>query len=272
MPEGPEIHRAANRIAKALVGKTLNQVEFHYKTVEGLEHYFLNKEVEYVKARSKGLLISVGDYVMYSHNQLYGRWTVNRATTKPKPTNRSLRVLLGNDKNTARLWSATDIEILEPWELPGHPYLAKLGPDVADLEVRFDDVLAQVSDKKFARRQLSGLLLDQGFLAGVGNYLRSEILFCAGISPYRKPGSLTEDELEQLARSAIEITALAYHEKGVTVPQELYKTLRDNGLSRYQARHYVFTRNGLECHNCNSLIIHTRLSSRRLDYCPKCQI
>ena len=94
----------------------------------------------------------------------------------------------------------------------------------------------------------------------MGNYLRSEILFCAGISPYRKTGSLTEEELEQLARSAIEITALAYHEKGVTVPQELYKTLRDNGLSRYQARHYVFTRDGLECHDCNSLIIHTRLS------------
>ena len=85
MPEGPEIHRAANRIAKALVGKTLDKVEFHYKTVEGLEHYFLGKEVEYVKARSKGLLISVGDYVMYSHNQLYGRWSVNRATTKPRP-------------------------------------------------------------------------------------------------------------------------------------------------------------------------------------------
>ena len=33
MPEGPEIHRAANRIAKALVGKTLNQVEFHYNPI-----------------------------------------------------------------------------------------------------------------------------------------------------------------------------------------------------------------------------------------------
>ena len=150
--------------------------------------------------------------------------------------------------------------------------MAKLGPDVADLEVKFDDVLAHISTPKFARRQLSGLLLDQGFLAGVGNYLRSEILFSAGISPYRKTGSLTENEREQLAKAAIEITALAYHEKGVTVPQELYKTLRDNGLSRYQARHYVFTRDGLECHNCNSLIVHTRLSSRRLDYCPKCPI
>ena len=272
MPEGPEIHRAANRIAKALVGKTLSDVEFHYKTVEGSEHLFVDKAVEYVKARSKGLLISVGDYVMYSHNQLYGRWTVNRSTTKPKPTNRSLRVLFGNEKNTARLWSATDIEILEPWELPGHPYLAKLGPDVADLAVQYDDVLAQVSNPKFARRQISGLMLDQGFLAGVGNYLRSEILFDAGISPYRKTGSLSEDERHQLAKSAIEITALAYHEKGVTVPQELYQTLRDNGLSRYQARHYVFTRDGLACHNCDSLIVHTRLSGRRLDYCPKCQI
>ena len=55
------------------------------------------------------------------------------------------------------------------------------------------------------------------------------------------------------------------HEKGVTVPQELYQTLRENGLwSRYQARHYVFTRDGLECHNCQTLIVHTRLSNRRL--------
>lgn len=272
MPEGPEIHRAANRIAKALVGKRLDTVEFHYKTVEGLEHFFLGKEVQYVKARSKGLIISVGDYVMYSHNQLYGRWTVNRATTKPRPTNRSLRVVFGNDKNIARLWSATDIEILEPWELSGHPYLAKLGPDVADIEIDYADVIAQVSNPKFARRQLSGLLLDQGFLAGVGNYLRSEILFDAGINPYRKVGSLSKSELNNLAKSAISITALAYHEKGVTVPQELYQTLRDNGLSRYQSRHYVFTRDGLECHKCQSLVIHTRLSNRRLDYCPKCQV
>ena len=106
----------------------------------------------------------------------------------------------------------------------------------------------------------------------MGNYLRSEILFDAGISPYRKVGSLSKSELESLAKSAIGITALAYHEKGVTVPQELYQTLRENGLSRYQARHYVFTRDGLECHNCQSLIVHTRLSNRRLDYCPKCQI
>ena len=48
MPEGPEIHRAANRIAKALVGKTLSEVEFHYKTVEGSEHLFVDKAVEYV--------------------------------------------------------------------------------------------------------------------------------------------------------------------------------------------------------------------------------
>ena len=271
MPEGPEIHRAANTLRKALEGQIITNVECPYQTIRNQEHRFLGKEVISVKARSKAMLIHIGDDVLYSHNQLYGRWTVNRATTKPRPTNRSLRVLFGNDKNTARLWSATDIEILEPWELPGHPYLAKLGPDVADLEVKYDDVLAHVSSPKFARRQLSGLLLDQGFLAGVGNYLRSEILFAAGISPYRKTGSLSDEELHQLARSAIEITALAYHEKGVTVPQELYKTLRENGLSRYQARHYVFTRDNLECYVCHSLIVHTRLSGRRLDYCSVCQ-
>ena len=48
-----------------------------------------------------------------------------------------------------------------------------------------------------------GLLLDVSFLAGAGNYLRSEILFNAGISPYRKVGSLSKSELDSLAKSAI---------------------------------------------------------------------
>ena len=271
MPEGPEIHRAAEKIRSALEGKVIEDVEITMPRYAGSSDQILGKTVMKVEARGKAMLIHFDSFVLYSHNQLYGRWTVNLRKTAPRKWNRSLRIALSTDSHTCRLWSATDILMLEPWELSGHQYIAKLGPDVADLEVKFDDVFAQVSSPKFARRQLGGLMLDQGFLAGVGNYLRSEILFAAGVNPYRKTGSLSDEELHKLAKSAIEITALAYHEKGVTVPQELYQALRDNGLSRYQARHYVFTRDGLECHNCQSLIVHTRLSSRRLDYCPTCQ-
>ena len=116
------------------------------------------------------------------------------------------------------------------------------------------------------------LLLDQSFLAGVGNYLRSEILFNAGLDPHRRLKSLTSNEQALLAEAALSTTQLAYTQKGVTVDKDLYDLLREQGMSRRQARHYVFTRDGLNCHSCGGLITHTRLSGRRLDYCGRCQV
>ena len=272
MPEGPEIHRAANTIRRALEGQIITHAECPYATIRGQEHRFLGKEVLRVKARSKAMLIYVGDDVLYSHNQLYGRWTVQKKTSKERKTNRSLRIRLETNTHVACLWSATDIELLEPWEVEQHPYIARLGPDVADLEIEHNAVLEQIQNTKFGGRQLCHLLLDQSFLAGVGNYLRSEILFSAGLHPTRKLKSLTEDEQSRFAHSTISTTQLAYKQKGVTVDKELYDLLREQGLSRRQARHYVFTRDGLNCHTCHDLITHTRLSGRRLDYCGRCQL
>ena len=109
-------------------------------------------------------------------------------------------------------------------------------------------------------------------LAGVGNYLRSEILFNAGLNPSRKLNSLNSQEQKQLAESAISTTQIAYKQKGVTVEKNLYELLREQGMSRRQARHYVFTRDGMNCHACEGIITHTRLSGRRLDYCDGCQV
>ncbi len=272
MPEGPEIHRAANTIRRALEGQIITHVECPYATIRGQEHRFLGKEVLRVKARSKAMLIHVGEDVLYSHNQLYGRWTVQKKTSKEHKTKRSLRIKLETETHVACLWSATDIELLEPWEVEQHPYIARLGPDIADEEIEYKPVLEQIQNKKFGGRQLCHLLLDQSFLAGVGNYLRSEILFNAGLQPSRKLNSLTAEEQARLAESAISITQLAYKQKGVTVDKELYDLLRQQGMSRRQARHHVFTRDGLNCHECEGLITHTRLSGRRLDYCRSCQV
>ncbi len=92
MPEGPEIHRAADKIRKALEGKVVEEIEITLPQYQGREHDFLGKTVNKVEARGKALLIHFDTFVMYSHNQLYGRWTVNLRTTEPKKWNRSLRV------------------------------------------------------------------------------------------------------------------------------------------------------------------------------------
>ena len=94
MPEGPEIHRAANKIRKALEGMVIEDVEITVPRFSEAGQDFIGKTVNRVEARGKAMLIHFDNFVMYSHNQLYGRWTVNLKETAAKKWNRSLRVAL----------------------------------------------------------------------------------------------------------------------------------------------------------------------------------
>ena len=94
-------------------------------------------------------------------------------------------------------------------------------------------------------------------------YSSQDFIQIGNWSPYLKKSKLALQNLHLT-------TQLAYAQKGVTVDKELYNPCVP-GMSRRQARHYVFTRDGLNCHTCEGLITHTRLSGRRLDYCSNCQ-
>lgn len=272
MPEGPEIHRAADKVRKALEGKVIEDIEITLPQFESWRPKLLGKTVNKVEAQGKALLIYFDEIVIYSHNQLYGRWTVNLRKTAPRKWNRSLRISYSTEKHTCRLWSATDILFLEDWELSGHPYLMKLGPDIVNSETTHEQMLNHLNLKRFQRRKLKTLLLDQGFFSGVGNYLRSEILFTAGLHPDRTVASLNEGERSELVKQTLFLAKQSYEVPGITVDLELYQKLRDQGESRSWSRHWVFTRNERPCHQCGDLIIHTRPGGRRLDYCPSCQI
>ncbi|DAC30757.1 MAG TPA: endonuclease VIII, partial [Candidatus Poseidoniaceae archaeon] len=128
MPEGPEIRRAADRIGKALIGQTLQSVNLPYVTFLGREHLIEGQTVVDVTSRAKAMLIRFENgWTMYSHNQLYGRWTVNLVSTK-NTMRRSLRAEFCTSKHAIRLWSATDIDLIPTAEEPLHTFLARLGP------------------------------------------------------------------------------------------------------------------------------------------------
>ena len=94
MPEGPEIHRVAQRLAKALDGQRTEEVRFGLERLRGWESDLTGATVTSVRSRGKAMLIGVDSgLTIYSHNQLYGRWDLG-APTAPKPTNRSLRMLI----------------------------------------------------------------------------------------------------------------------------------------------------------------------------------
>ena len=207
---------------------------------------------------------------MYSHNQLYGRWTVHLKTTDHN-SRRSLRAEFMTDKHAVRLWSATDIQLVPTAEENGIPFLQRLGPDVLDPAITSIKLQAHLREKKIYRKKGATLMLDQRCFAGLGNYLRSEILHAAGIHPDDRPCDLDDESLGRWATAIKEITQRAYLEKGVTVPTEVALSSKARGEPRRMWRHAVFCRNDRPCLTCGDLVLRKRYAGRRLDYCPSCQ-
>jgi endonuclease-8 len=152
-----------------------------------------------------------------------------------------------------------------------HPFLRRAGLDVLHDEVTVERVAERFKDARFRRRMLASLLLDQQFLAGLGNYLRSEILFVAGVFPRRRPADCDETEIRALAEAAVRLPRRSYETGGIVTPQALVEELKARGVKKRGYRFWVFGRDEKPCYECGTLIIRDEMGSRRIYYCPSCQ-
>ncbi len=271
MPEGPEIRLAADRVGKAIERRRARQVFFAFDHLKPFEKTLSGLTVRRVEARGKAVLTRFSrGWNVYSHNQLYGRWFVQPAGELPR-TRRSLRFAVHTAERSALLYSASDIEVLRDDELAAHPYLARLGPDPLDPALTARAVARRAAEDAFRRRSFAALLLDQGFLAGIGNYLRSEILFFAGLHPRARPLDCTPADLARLGRQALAVTRRSYRTRGLTNRPRHVAELRRQGWSRPHYRHAVFAREGGACWDCGTEIEKASLAGRRAYFCPRCQ-
>jgi endonuclease-8 len=271
MPEGPEIRRAADRIADVLVGEEIIRASFGLPKLRRQGKSLKDRQVLSVETRGKAMLTHFDHgFSIYSHNQLYGVWRVVAGHKLPK-SNRSVRLLLQTRSHSAILYSASDISLWPTAELDQHPFLARLGPDIMNADLHWRDIAARLREVPFCNRELSALYLDQGFLAGNGNYLRSEILHDAGIHPRSRPRALGRGEIGRLARSTLAISRRSYLTGGITLAPRLAGVLERQGLKREWRRFYVFGRTGQPCYHCGTSIVRSEANTRRLYHCPNCQ-
>lgn len=271
MPEGPEIRRAADQIADVLVGETITKVKFGIPKLRKEAARLRNHQITHIETRGKALLTHFEHgLTIYSHNQLYGVWQVVEGHKLPA-SNRSLRLLLQTRDHSAILYSASDISVWPTGELNSHPFLAKIGPDIMDSRLSWRDIAHRLKQPQFARKELATLYLDQAFLAGNGNYLRSEVLHDARLHHEMRPEALSRGELGRLARSTLKISKRSYDSGGITLAPALSRALQRQGLAREWRRFYVFGREDSPCYHCGSSIVRREVGSRRLYFCQQCQ-
>ena len=270
MPEGPETKRMADIIFKNLVGfKIVSSKFLHHSLFE------LKKEkniyLKNVFSKGKAVIIQLNnDKSIITHNQLYGKWTSHFLNTIIKHK-RVLRIEFCTQKKAVRLWSATDISLYKTSEEKHHPYLKKIGPDVLDFRTTIQLIFERLTSSQFKNKNLGSILLNQSFISGLGNYLRSEILFFSKTNHTQKASSLKLKTNENLAFHIKNVSQRAYKRRGVTLDLEHIEKSFGNIKNFKRIKHMVFRRDSLPCFICGSIILKVLVSSRAIFLCPSCQ-
>jgi endonuclease-8 len=252
VPEGDTIHRAAGRLNAALAGKRLELAdapnprspvhnrasELRGATLEGAEAFGKHLVAHF----SNGLALQ-------SHLGMNGRWWITADGRLPygRPWLR-----MANGRAIASQTGGKLLRIITESKLRNDPALRRLGPD--PLRPGFDpEVAVQRLRTGAAMREIGDALLDQELIAGLGNVIRVEGLFRAGVSPWRKVAELTDDELLSVVNENKNVMDISMA-RGRR-PQAIYKAHR-NG-----------------CPNCGGEVRSRGQGddNRTAYWCPRCQ-
>ncbi len=267
MPEGPEIFLAA-RAVHAAVAQQPSHLTLHYDKLVSKQRSLRGVPITRVHARSKAMLTEFANgVVLYSHNQLYGEWVVH-SLDEPLLA-KQVRLVVRTARHQVVLYSATDFAWLRAGREHEHPYIAKLGPEVLDAQVSAAQIAQRLA--QFPRRVIADALLDQHVLAGLGNYLRADILLVARVHPLRTIAALSAAELLRIAKACKTLTQRSVQRAGVVRPWAAYQASRRAGLGYEAARFYAFDREGAPCWGCGTPIVRTTQGGRGLFYCAVCQ-
>lgn len=273
MPEGPEVRRYADELAVVLTGKKIVDIAARTKNARAwLAHHrsdIVGKKVLTVTAHGKNIIATItGDFYFYSHQMMWGRWHVLDAKEAAVIDKRERARIAVKDK-VAVLMSAPIFEVGAGDPFQQIKYLKNLGPNILSYNGSIFD------EKEFLRRlntesnqikTIGAALLDQSIAAGIGNYLRAEIMFAARINPWLKVNELKKKQSKSLCELIPIIAERAYKRHGVTVTDELQERMRKDGAlvyvpgKEYGTHHYVFRRTNLPCLICNEPIRQLRQS------------
>jgi len=148
------------------------------------------------------------------------------------------------------------------------PELAHLGFDPLEDIMSWEKFWVLLSSHKSG---LKALLMDQEFVAGIGNMYADEILFAAGLRYDRQSNSLSSQEVRRLYRSMVETLAEAVKRRGSSLADEQYRDLFGE-IGDYQDQHQAYDREGQACRRCRSTIVRVKAGGRSTFFCEHCQV
>ena len=276
MPEWPDLHVLRSRIAKAVGGRQVTQVRLHdplvLRATRPFDAALRGRVLTDVAHRGRFLAFTFDDGTRVIVNpMLSGLFDLVPVATKIRATT-AFALTFAKPGSGAPGREATDLRYRDDTRM-GKVYL--LAPGASETEIpqyagQGDEAgtLTWSSDEfakraRSTRRELRNLLMDDEFIAGIGNAYADEILWAAKLHPKRRVATLDDGEMDRL-RGALRATldrAAEIVER--ELPPELGTKVRGHMNVRGKA--------GEPCPRCGTKIVRTRHGLDEMYVCPKCQ-
>lgn len=283
MPELPEVEAARRGIADQLVGRSIASIDLRLPRLivapDGLEIDVLRgRSVEGVRRHGKYLTLLFDEFAAVVHLKLSGQLVGRGASIPgfaaghPVPgydaplPHKSTHLIVDFDDDVSLY--LTDIRhfarvyLMPVDDLPTYFAKVGLGPDAIAPDFTLEGFRERIRRRKQAR--LKPLLLDQSFIAGLGNIYVDEALHRASLHPERLAASLSLAEIDRLYQAIVATMEIAVPIGGASI-------LNGKATPDHGAFPFIHGRRGEPCLACGQEIVKLRVNNRGTYLCPRCQ-
>jgi formamidopyrimidine-DNA glycosylase len=273
MPELAEVETivralvSGGRGGPSILGCTIDRAALYWeRTLATDSHGFVSRlegqSLQSISRRGKFVVIELSHDFLIIHLRMSGDLRVE------KHWNDGSSVLLTHDRMVLAFTNGTALVFNDPrkfgraWltEIPGD-VIGSLGPEPLDQKLTAKIFYQMLHDRK---RQLKSLLLDQHFLAGLGNIYTDESLFAAHLHPLAQSEEITMEQAENLLSGIRAVLEDGIKRNGASIDW-VYRG------GDFQNHFKVYQRTGQPCYDCGTLIERITVGQRGTHFCPSCQ-
>lgn len=284
MPELPEVETIVRELNKKLRGKIIKEVEILDKKALNIgapefSEQAIGQAVKSVSRRAKMIIIALREKYLLVHLKMTGQLVFVLEKEKiagGHPMAREGKEL--PNKFTRVIFNFNDNGKLYFNDVRRFGWIKLV--DIKGLEENLKNLGVEPLSKEFTLKKFKEIsarkknttikqaIMDQKYLAGIGNLYADEILFAAGIKPFRQVKTLSEAEIEKLWLAIPKILKYAVKHRGTTFSDYVDAKGEVGSFAKYLK---VYGRAGEKCEKCGWLIKKMKLGGRSAHWCEKCQ-
>jgi formamidopyrimidine-DNA glycosylase len=271
MPELPEVETVARGLRRTVGGRIIRSVLINAPKIEndnsgGWHRKIENKRIIGIRRRGKNILIDLSDNLtLWVHLKMTGHFYF---LPERVPIGRHDLLVFGI-KGSRRSLRFNDyrrfgrVRLFPTDEVMKQKGLADLGPE--PLEISAAEFVGLF---RSSSRMVKPALLDQTFIAGLGNIYADEVLYAARIHPRQLTGRISRKKLVELHRLIQSMLKKAIRMMGTSV--DTFAGINGEP-GRFQKYLRVYGREGVPCLRCGTKIKREKIGSRSAHFCPRCQ-